>query len=731
MATYPCSKDQLAQTVPFSVISIRFALRLSLISKEMCAEVLQGDDDLFQFFGAAVAWPTESVDEIWDIHSKALKGQVDESKGRDAISLRDGLVAGDKKLWQALSEYVAKTWAADADFVMRLLADSLRAIAACHGAEPGQHSGVTVVAEIYALTALETRILEYAHASFQRPSFKKFLRCIPLAAIDSAWKLLAAMVEYSETDVRQALAVNGKLCANGLIRLEQIPDQLSDFVTLGPVAIDLLLKAPNTPEGLKHEVLHPLKAPQLGIEDFPHCATEIHWIVQCLQAAARDRVPGVNVLIHGPTGSGKTELAKLLVQTTGLQGFEIQSDMRSMDSSLEVGDWLTQLKRTRQMLALSSNSVLVFKGVCDAAKHCAAELVDHLDATISPTIWIGDGGDTLSDAVLRRFAFHLDMRQTPLSARKQIAAKLMRDLPVASSTLDGVSGDPGISPAQITMAVRFAELCRGDAPKARGDILVAALEASQRIKGAPLFSQANAANARNWDLDALNLESSAPMPRILDALRRTGSASLAFHGIPGTGKTSLANHIAQTLGKQLICKRVSDLSSRWIGGTERAIANMFHEASTEDAVLLLDEADSFLRDRRFAKTSWEVTQVNEMLQQMESFKGIFICATNLIDDVDAAALRRFTFKIRFLPLDDQRRRRMLARYALLDANADLPRPICDRLNALSELAPGDFATVHRQEVMIDERFSLEAWMTELEREHAMRVPGFKKRAAFV
>ena len=158
---------------------------------------------------------------------------------------------------------------------------------------------------------------------------------------------------------------------------------------------------------------------------------------------------------------------------------------------------------------------------------------------------------------------------------------------------------------------------------------------------------------------------------------------------------------------------------------------MFHEASTEDAVLLLDEADSFLRDRRFAKTSWEVTQVNEMLQQMESFKGIFICATNLIDDVDAAALRRFTFKIRFLPLDDQRRRRMLARYALLDANADLPRPICDRLNALSELAPGDFATVHRQEVMIDERFSLEAWMTELEREHAMRAPGFKKRAAFV
>ena len=67
-------------------------------------------------------------------------------------------------------------------------------------------------------------------------------------------------------------------------------------------------------------------------------------------------------------------------------------------------------------------------------------------------------------------------------------------------------------------------------------------------------------------------------------------------------------------------------------------------------MLLLDEADSFLQDRRGAQRTYEVTEVNEMLQGMERFDGIFVCTTNLLDRIDQAALRRFTFKIKFMPL---------------------------------------------------------------------------------
>ncbi|MCV5960137.1 ATP-binding protein, partial [Escherichia coli] len=77
-----------------------------------------------------------------------------------------------------------------------------------------------------------------------------------------------------------------------------------------------------------------------------------------------------------------------------------------------------------------------------------------------------------------------------------------------------------------------------------------------------------------------------------------------------------------------------------------------------------DEADSFLRSRRRAERHYEVSEVNEMLQGMERFRGIFICTTNLFEDIDEAALRRFTFKIRFLPLTASQRERMFVAEAL-------------------------------------------------------------------
>ena len=94
------------------------------------------------------------------------------------------------------------------------------------------------------------------------------------------------------------------------------------------------------------------------------------------------------------------------------------------------------------------------------------------------------------------------------------------------------------------------------------------------------------------------------------------------------------------------------------------MAKMYAEAENEQAVLLLDEADSFLRSRRMAERNYEVSEVNEMLQGMERFAGIFICTTNLFEELDEAALRRFTFKIRFHPLKPEQRERMFVAEAL-------------------------------------------------------------------
>ena len=167
-------------------------------------------------------------------------------------------------------------------------------------------------------------------------------------------------------------------------------------------------------------------------------------------------------------------------------------------------------------------------------------------------------------------------------------------------------------------------------------------------------------------------------------------------------------------------KQASDLMSKYVGETEKNLANMFHQATAENAVLLLDEADSFFQDRRGAQRNYEVTEVNEMLQQMERFKGVFICTTNFMDRLDQASLRRFTFKIEFKPLTPAQRLIMFAQEAMPEPNLAISPEIQVRLQKLDQLCLGDFAAVKKQILILDDVFSPLEFLEQLEAEHRIK-----------
>ena len=286
--------------------------------------------------------------------------------------------------------------------------------------------------------------------------------------------------------------------------------------------------------------------------------------------------------------------------------------------------------------------------------------------------------------------------------------------------LEAAAERRSLTPAQIRTAVKFARLA-GDACSDSAEALIERqLVNADKALGNTSSERGARRVVTSYDLSLVNTESRFEVPRIIEALQRRGHGSLCFHGAPGTGKTALAEHIAQELQRPLMIRQASDLVSKFVGETEQNMAKMFEEAETEQAVLLLDEADSFLRSRRLAERSYEVSEVNEMLQGMERYAGIFICTTNLFQDLDEAALRRFTFKIQFKGLKPDQRERMFVAEALDGDATRLTDEQRKRLRVLELLAPGDFAAVKRQVDVLGETFEPDEFLSQLEAEHRVK-----------
>jgi SpoVK/Ycf46/Vps4 family AAA+-type ATPase len=143
--------------------------------------------------------------------------------------------------------------------------------------------------------------------------------------------------------------------------------------------------------------------------------------------------------------------------------------------------------------------------------------------------------------------------------------------------------------------------------------------------------------------------------------RHPTGLALAFNfaGPSGTGKTICAEAIAHALGRRLLIVRYAELESMWMGETPKNVAAIFRLARDQRAVLLFDEADA-IASRRSASVEHGFQRegnlvVNVLLQELESFNGVVIFATNLAANFDPAFERRIRSHILFeMPGVDER-----------------------------------------------------------------------------
>jgi SpoVK/Ycf46/Vps4 family AAA+-type ATPase len=346
----------------------------------------------------------------------------------------------------------------------------------------------------------------------------------------------------------------------------------------------------------------------------------------------------------------------------------------------------------------------LFAGVDEenaATRHGSKVFMNRLvERVAGPTIWIVNDIDPLGPAVVRRMNLVMRFPKPSLAVRKRMIARISdrAEFRLGADETAKLAGLPA-APALIENAIRSAARIGGSGREARQ-----ILECGLRAVGSREFAAVPTPLAFDPALSAADVDLANLAARAKTAPTR--ALSFCLSGPPGTGKSAYARHLAETLEMEALDKRYSDLISSYLGDSEKAIARAFEEAADIRAFLILDEADSFLRDRAAARYSWEITQVNEMLTQMERHPYPFACTTNAPDLLDPATARRFLFKVRFLPMTGEQIATAFRRAFGMGCPEFVVR--------LDNLTPGDFTLICRKAEAFGERdpVRLGRWLEE-------------------
>jgi len=542
---------------------------------------------------------------------------------------------------------------------------------------------------------------------------------------------LAAVLDLPEAALRQVLAQEAPLRRLGLVEFEPKPCALEDFLRPSPLLREVLEAAPTDDAALLALLIEPAPPAAWPLAAFPHLETPASLASETLAAAVATRAVGVNALLYGPPGTGKTELARALAASQGLRAYQVRGAGEDGDGLQRAGR-LAAYQVAQRLLIRRGQALVIFDEAEDvfAPDDLFQALLDGapvtgrqkgwmnriLEDNPVPAIWISNRTDGMDPAFLRRFLLPVACGLPPRSVRRQMAERHLGDRGLPPALLDDLAADQALAPAQLGAARRLLELCPAAALEQRVRAGIGALRTL--LHGAPAPRRRPAAT--QFDVAFLNLAGDLSPSAIGQALARRGQGRLCFYGPPGTGKTAFAEILAAALDRELVARQASDLLSPWSGETEHNLAALFRDGDPRQTVLLLDEVDSFLAERQAARQAWERTQINELLQQMEHYPGIFIAATNLMSGLDQAALRRFDFKLHFRALTPGQRRALFAREALGDEAAPLPASLARPLDALTGLTPGDFATVCRQRELLGEALTPEQFLRRLAGEWRMK-----------
>ena len=564
------------------------------------------------------------------------------------------------------------------------------------------------------LTECEQWILGFAVMAQEGSELHSILDGSLQATKSTLGTLLSGILGLPRSKVEAALDRNSSLYGSGLLKNEswEIKGGITEFLTpLNDEFANGLAHEDSDIVSLFRSAFRVAPTTNMCVDDFNHLGHDLEMLLRHAKRSMEQKKKGVNYLLYGAPGTGKTELSRVVADELRLPLHEIvvadddgdfidagqrTSAFKSAQTYLRFSESLVVFDEADEILGSRPSLFDLFIG--SSSSHSSsiskAWINRTLEENLVPTIWISNETDGVDQAILRRFDRVIEVPNPPRDQRERVLRKLVPE--VDPSFARTVSAAADLTPAVLQKGVEFAsavveptgsDLWRKTAIDAINGTLRSQRFSTIKVNDPALLPNFYDVSFINTDVDLQALASN---------LESVESSRVCLFGPPGTGKTAFAKWCAERLSCTLSRVNASDLLSPYIGKTEQNIRDAFEQAERTDAILLFDEIDSFLFSRDRARHSWEVSQVNEFLAQLESFSGVLFATTNYENILDHASLRRFDLKVRFdyLRADQSE--------LLIDAccdELDIDTPSSSdfrRLNSVDNLAPGDFATVLRQ-----------------------------------
>ena len=513
-----------------------------------------------------------------------------------------------------------------------------------------------------------------------------------------AVKALSQILNLDVLDVQNAFRKDGIFAKTSLIKIDSYYSRnlRSKIDVINNEFTGALFIKCESIDEIFQSAIKPCSETNLTLKNYAHVKEDMQILVSFLKNAIHKKQKGVNVLLYGSAGTGKTELSKVIASELNLKLYEV--------AYADESGYANELQRIKSyclaqnVLSAGSNLLMydeaedVFNTRNDEKRQYGKAFINRsLETNEVPTIWITNNIYSMDEAVVRRFNLAIELGVPNENMRAKIIKEYSANL-IDNKLIKKLAKNEHVAPAVVSNAsLVVSNLNTGDRNKAFERVISNTLKA----QGYGEIEKDKSSDDLPSSYDPNFVNSNCDLNELMKGIKESKSARVCLYGVPGTGKSAYAKFIAKSLRKPIIIKKGSDLLSMWVGGTERNIADAFEEAKNKKAVLVFDEVDSFLQDRSMAARSWEITQVNEMLVQMESFDGIFIATTNLIDNLDKASLRRFDLKLEFgYLLPNQALNLFKKECALLKVKFD--ENTAKKVSNLGLLAPGDFASVRRQ-----------------------------------